>query len=383
MSRLRRFLTRLLANSLLVSGALLFCLLALEAALRLAPSLDIVRPTPIRVDPSNHLRLLPNHKDHYATTELSFDVISNSLGRRDREWSPEQLQRADSLLFIGDSFAMGYGSNDEHSIPTLMEGLFTAAAQNREVLNFGMPGEVALPEYQALLEESVQFGVSASTVIVGVFLGNDFNDLDRLVLRAPEPETPADGPTEEEPRGSSFPTSLDDLRSVEYLRTTVKSSPRLVGLTLRFGRLFGLQVHNATAAFLFAGQYSDVTRQKLERQLSILLKMRARVAERSADFHVVVFPNKIQVENYQELADTPGLDPESPNRLVRDFCERHALSCLDLLSTLRQKQMTDPGLPLYFPVDRHFTPRANQIVAQAIHDFLQKPAGRDALISGR
>lgn len=81
-----------------------------------------------------------------------------------------------------------------------------------------------------------------------------------------------------------------------------------------------------------------------------------------------MIPNKIQVENTRELTDSI-FDAAKPNRLISEYCAEIGLPCLDLLPVMADAHAQGGG-PLYFPIDRHFTPKGYALAADALFDFL-------------
>ena len=163
-----------LANALLAVGSVLLCLLVPELGTRW-----FVEPRGqeaiivLDVDLSTRLAFLPGRERRYETPELRYTVKTNRFGRRDREWSDADLADEGNLLFVGDSFVMGASVEDEDSIPTRLEAWSKARGTPREVFNFGMPS-TGIPQYVQILEDALRIGVKARTVLVGVFVGNDF-----------------------------------------------------------------------------------------------------------------------------------------------------------------------------------------------------------------
>ncbi len=359
-------------NLALIPATLLLCVTGFEIALRVFSISQPSSSHPLKVDPDNRIALIPNSQELYHTSEFTFTVSANKFGRRDHEWSSEQIQDPENIVFIGDSFVMGYGVSDQDTIPSLLETLFGEHGKHLEVFNFGIGGSVALPEYKALLEKALHMGIKARTVLVGIFLGNDFSEVGQPATKSRLPDN-GPAPHDEAVLRSemSLVNFLHHLRIFYFFRDNISSSPQLVALMLRIGNLLNVKTYDSSAAFLFQKTYPDALLKQLNGYLSYLTQMRWMCDKLGYSISFVLFPNKIQVENYADLKVLDTTDPESPNKLILSFCKAHGLSCLDTLPILLDARKSEPGTILYFPEDRHFTPRGNQLSAKKIYRFLQ------------
>jgi lysophospholipase L1-like esterase len=100
--------------------------------------------------------------------------------------------------------------------------------------------------------------------------------------------------------------------------------------------------------------------------------MKKRCDRSGRDLYGVIIPNKIQVENRDELTDWI-YDAAKPNRMIGEYCDEIGIPCLDLLPVLSEAYQSHRQ-NLYFPVDRHLTPAGTAIVAEALADFLARSA---------
>src|SRR5262249_26524668 len=155
-----------------------------------------------------------------------FEAHFNSFGRRDVEWSPAVVADPGNVLFIGDSFAFGVGVEHEQTIPSQLEARFAKAGHPLEVMNFGMPGNGAPPTYALLLDDAIAKGFGARTVVVAIFVGNDFYP---SVLDAVESKPAVPPRAESDDDGDSW---LSRWRTLQLLKLRVSRSARLVGWTL-------------------------------------------------------------------------------------------------------------------------------------------------------
>jgi hypothetical protein len=346
-------------NALLLVGSLGFTIGAAELAVRRL--FDTARQKPLailEVDHANRrLSFLPNRSQHYATSEFSFDASYNRFGRRDVDWPPEVIADPSSVILVGDSFVYGVGVQDASTVSSLLEAHAARDGMPREVMNFGMPAG-GPPGYAVLVEQALESGFGAGTVVAGVFTGNDFYP-NVLTQQAELP--PVEAPP---PPASAWPRSA----LLDFLRTRVSQSARMVGYALTVGRWLGISVYDGAGTYVYLRQRTPEQEALFQEILSHLGRMQALCDAAGRRFLVVVFPNRIQVENGEELTNAI-YDAERPGRDVLAYCRAHGIPCLDLLPELARVHR-EAGEPLFYPIDRHFNERGYRAAADAIYAFL-------------
>lgn len=359
-----RRLRRLLPNLALLAVSLLVILGAAELAVRLFVDLGKYKPIGVYdVDPDNPYAFLPHHERLYETSEFRYTVSTNRFGRRDVEWSADVLSQPQNVLVIGDSFVLGNGVEEANSIPTLLESHLARPGRAREVLNFGMPAS-GPADYRVSLEQALRAGIAARTVLVGIFIGNDFYP-EAVHTRTSAPAEPVSPP----PRG---PRS----RLLQFVRLRVSQSPLLVGWVLRLGGLLGISVYDTAGSYIFLRTPTAEQEALFDAILAHVGRMQELCNARARRLYVVIFPNRLQVENRDALTNAV-LDAERPNRRILAWSGERGLDCLDLLPVLRA-HWTAHGEPLYFAVDRHLNAKGTHVAARAISDFLAERAGGQA-----
>ena len=123
---------------------LIACLLVGEITIRLAYDYldnynmemwryasELKQPLPYAKMPFHHY---PDQEGHY----YGVDVKINSLGLRDREYSPQKPSNVKRILFLGDSFTFGWGVPFEKLYAKQLEGLLNTGTQQFEVINMGI-----------------------------------------------------------------------------------------------------------------------------------------------------------------------------------------------------------------------------------------------------
>lgn len=77
---------------------------------------------------------------------------------------------------------------------------------------------------------------------------------------------------------------------------------------------------------------------------------------------MVAFPNKIQVENREDLSSAT-FEAEKPNRLIFEYCSEIGIRCLDLLPVMAS-EYEQTGQALFYPIDRHPTEKGYRVAAE-------------------
>jgi lysophospholipase L1-like esterase len=314
------------------------------------------------VDPaSGDLSFLPGRSRRYETSEFGFDARYNSFGRRDVEWPSAVVSDPKSVLMIGDSLTYGIGVDHEETIPSQLESHYAQARRPVEVMNFGMPGNHAAPPgYARLLDDAIAKGFAARTVVVAIFVGNDFYP---DVLAPLDSKTAVPAPVVE-----SGGRLLAGWKTFQLLKVRVSQSARMVGWMLTLGRMLGVSVYDSAGTYVFLRERTPEQEVLFQRILSHVGHMKRRCDETGRRLFAVILPNRIQVENRDALT-TGVYDAARPDRDILGYCEEIGMACLDLLPLMSETYQRD-GEPLFYPVDRHPNARGYRLISGAIARFL-------------
>jgi hypothetical protein len=153
---------------LTISIAISLCIA--EATLRaLSPSRN-VGPSFTSYDPVYGKRLKPGVSILRITPEFTMRLTTNSLGFRGPE--PATFP-AGAILFIGDSFTMGYGVDDGQEFPALVQKALTARRSSTPVVNTGLGANGNGRWVKLLRRDAVRF---APRAVVLQVQDNDFED---------------------------------------------------------------------------------------------------------------------------------------------------------------------------------------------------------------
>jgi lysophospholipase L1-like esterase len=352
---------RWIANLALLAASLAITLIGIEAGVR--GLVDFARHQPLHIYDVDHSRrglaFLPDRSRRYESKEFAFDAHYNAFGRRDVAWPPEVVADPRSVLYIGDSFAYGVGVDHPGTIPSRLEARFAEAGRPTEVMNFGMPGNGAPPGYATLLDDAIDRGFAARTVVVSIFVGNDFY---------PSVLTATGGG---EPPRAARPDTTSPLRhwkSFQFLKLRVSQSARLVGWVLAAGSWLGVTLYDSAGTYIFLRDQTPEQTAMFRQILAHVGAMKASCDRSGRRLFAVIFPNRIQVENHDVLSSSV-YDAARPHRDILDYCSEIGIECLDLLPVLGEAWERDHQ-PVYFPIDRHLNPHGYQLSADAIATFL-------------
>jgi hypothetical protein len=131
-----------LKNLALLLGSLLFVFILFEILVRVfSPQIFDIHPRGMYIiDEDVGYALTPGFDGHLQREEFSTSVSVNDQGLRGRPFGARR-DDVSRILVLGDSFAFGYGVEDDEHFPAYLEAcLNSAGAGAFEVLNAGVPG---------------------------------------------------------------------------------------------------------------------------------------------------------------------------------------------------------------------------------------------------
>lgn len=160
----------LAANILLAALTIMLTLGLLELFARSFVTVRNVGPAFTVYDPVYGKRLKANLHATRITPEFRFEINTNSLGMRDPE---PTAPLTGGIVFVGDSFTMGYGVQDKETFPALIRDRLEMRGVTVPVLNIGMGNNgngrwVKFFEHDALAFHP--------RIIVFQVMANDFDD---------------------------------------------------------------------------------------------------------------------------------------------------------------------------------------------------------------
>jgi len=158
------------ANFLVVAVATLLMLGVSELFVRTFVTVRNIGPVFTTYDPIYGKRLKANLHATRAAPEFHFEINTNSLGMRDPE--PAKFPR-DGIVFVGDSFTMGYGVEDREAFPAVIRGKLESRGIALPVVNTGM-GDNGNGRWVKFFEhDAARFH---PRLVVFQVMANDFDD---------------------------------------------------------------------------------------------------------------------------------------------------------------------------------------------------------------
>jgi len=309
------------------------------------------------------------------------------------------------MVVLGDSFAEGSGISDEQIWPVLL-----ASKTNCTVYNLGMSGG----NPTTYLETLKRFGLALSPKIVVCLLyeGNDFRDsnftyketssrwhlrslyetstlrhsIKKALIRCFGPinsNRPQNVAGAEYKKVESYPPS-HPLYAVSWLPLAIPDGPD--------ARYYAFKIKRLLAHFRKRDEFLHSV--GCQQTLKHLQKIRKICAENNIRLIIMYAPDKPhtllplvkhqlspeQVRAFMALKETK-LPParklldillkclETQESVIEQFCRRESLGFISLTEPLRQKILE--AKQAYFTYDQHWTPIGHEIVADALHRYLE------------
>ena len=367
-----RFSRGLLGRIGLLAGSLCFSLLLAEVALRFALPLlpetlqdqfqsigPGLRQSGIAHDelhePDNRLgykmRASVSAEIQFRRDLPSTRVTTNAVGFRSSE-APRV-----PIVVVGDSFAFGYGVDDEEVSAAELSRLL-----QMDVACLGVTG-YSTSQYNRVLYD---YGLSLQPdlVLYYLFLGNDFAG----------GQPPDDVP---------FAASADD--SIQERLRDFMSAKSMSFQLLKFA--WGANVYNYGRRVQTEGLdlylYLDNSPYNLERStireafeivMDNIRRARRRAREAGAETLVVLIPTKESVYRHlavPHLVESDFFEVEDElRRRVLEVLDADAARSLDLTPPLRARALD--GEQLYHVFDGHWSPAGNRATAEIIRDYLER-----------
>ena len=167
-----------LANSLLLLGSIVCCLVVAEGATRFFLGDSIVLfpryVTEADYDGVRLRRLIPNSTFWHTSIDGSWQFRVNGQGFRDDEdyeFSKPLGRRR--VLVLGDSHTQGFEARQEAIFPKVLERRLRARGVDAQVLNTGISGFGTAEQLMFLEHEGMKYHPDA---VVLAFFANDFDD---------------------------------------------------------------------------------------------------------------------------------------------------------------------------------------------------------------
>ncbi|HUP00985.1 MAG TPA: hypothetical protein VM737_05625 [Gemmatimonadota bacterium] len=335
-------------------------LLPEEAALRIHWHEDQVRQRISAGDPYLGFTFPPFYHGQIAQGDLDFRYMTDEKGFRNPSPWPAKAE----ILVVGDSWAFGYGVDDDETWVKLANERLPRS----RMITLGLIG--AAPQQYVRIYERFGIPLEPNLLIYGLFPGNDIQDA-RLFDNWLAAGSPGNYDVWRFFRGD-LPGLQDDLIRRSYLvaslravRNSLRSS--FSGRTVDFPG--GGRLRLVPSIYAADARSARPGNPDFERVLGSVERARNLARERGTEFLVLLFPTKEEV--YLPLLGQPI--PHVVTPFVAAF-EQRGIPYLDLTPAFQQRARS--GDLLFFEIDGHANRRGYRVIADAVVDHLRENAGR-------
>jgi len=298
-------------------------------------------------------KLRPNMRARMVSSEFDIAVSTNAQGLRNGVIGPKTKTR---VLFLGDSFTMGYGVEAEQAFPAVYGEL---AGPEVEVINGGIMGYNPYNVANFLEHEALDY--KPDVVVV------QFEPRGDVCI--------AGGPAEfvgkhQVPYKSTIKNFA--LRShlvmlvVQRLKTNASTRRWLMNRGL-LGRFDDDRIFNEN--------FADICRDNLTRLDKLIGKMKNLCDEHGVELVFFLTPLREQIDadilrthfDYNLIAyDLEKIDLTAPNRTLAELAAKHGVRLIDPTGRFRRECANT--LCYFTGYDIHFTPRGHRLAAQSLID---------------
>jgi hypothetical protein len=331
-------------------------------------------------DPQLGWRFIPGKTGTFAWMDVEPRRIRiNSLGFRDPPRS--RAKERNRAVVLGDSFVSNLAVDDEDVFTRKLE----KTLRNTEVLNLGVNGYGQVQEY-LLLKEWLPV-LQPDLVIALVYIRNDFTDNTGIGWLYPRPAAAWTGPEQSlEIIPPRQPMTGNPNRAIPFWAFYRKSHlyhlvDRRIGLMVAryvHHRHPGGQPSRDTPPELYLCRLdpAENTRNMFRTMEELMVRMSEYTHANGVPLVFVLAPSFVQVEEemWDAMLATYGCSPQEydralPHEKLMQFAGERGLLMLDLLPVLEAEFQR--GGALYHHEEQHWNQRGNQVVAEALHNYLK------------
>ena len=298
--------------------------------------------------------LKKNMTARFLSAEYDTTVTTNEFGLRGR--TPE-LNVAEKVLILGDSFVMGYGVEDNETFAAVLNEELGDAI---EVINGGVFGYNPYSSYEYLIKEGIRF--NPKTVVLCLWAGDDiygYSGPQRAL-------TKADSSFGEIVRGYVAGSYF-----VRLVLNVMKSNDSVRKLFFDFGILA-----RVSTDLVVSKDKPLPMHDNLKRQGGVLKSFQSFCNKRGIQFVVVLIPCREQIDRryfdyarlYNLRDDDFEVDVDGPSHDVKGLTDALAIEFIDLEPVIREAHGKQG---CYFPIyDPHFNAFGHRVVSDKLQQVL-------------
>lgn len=304
------------------------------------------------------------------------EVHTNKYGMRNPDITPVKPPNTKRVLFIGDSFTMGWGVKEEDGFVRKTESILNQEHLPNAIqtINAGFTAAGPSGYYLSLKLDSLQF--DPDVVVVGFFLGNDIlsrKDVEWVKVDAQGlPDVVRSKSSYIDPTGQLRLKNLPPAYHVPYLRNT-HTFVFLMNALFPDAAFPTQEELIRDTICIFNRQCHDFDQAKSEVKF-LFTAMHNLLAKQGKRLVVAIIPTHFQVHfdvGYKTKYNLPLLPSE--RRFLNDefiqFFESQNIDYIDLLPPLLEKAGESR---LYFRNDDHWNEKGHAVAAEAISKKLEE-----------
>ena len=359
---------------------LVLALLIAEGALRLtrtAPYHRNALNSFHEPDPDLGWRGLPGFTGVFVREDFKARIAINDQGYRKKQAPTRPLPDAEKVVFLGDSFAWGWGVSQGELFSDVLQDLLGA---RYNVINLGINTFGTVQEWIQLEKEVVPMRPARVGVL---FYGNDFEDNmngrgesrpycevegGRVVLENLPVANPIGGGMRSVTRHSYALTHLRYYHNV--FREYVDLAEARLKQWLPDRGESGQERSDPGE-----GESADGEEPSEGEQVAVFEHALSRIAllcrANGIDLFLVYVPTGENIAS--------GRPEYEHIQIVRRLCRRHDIPLVDLMPDFIAGITGTEGEPYYFPLDLHWTPEGHRLAAEIIHERVFKARAAGAL----
>ena len=313
-------------------------------------------------DPEIGWTQIPNYEATLESWDSKVNVVSNSHGFRDQEYSIQKPEGVKRVVVLGDSFTWGWGVEQQDIFTEIAE----QASSGVQFLNLGHMGYGTAQEYLLLRKLGLKFSPDLTVV---AFYPNDIdNTAGQEGIRPKYVVKEGILTLEKKPNPLPFNRTLKMMVKehflfysfIDYRMALLKQSWR-TPIIWSGGKKY------------FFKNFINEMKETWDVVETLLLEIDRVTNHRLLILYV---PHRLQIEDdryRKELRashlDEHELDIMLVNTLLKKFSEDHDIPFLDLTSTMRKE---NTQAPLYFEHDGHWSPRGHKIAGEQLQDKVRE-----------
>jgi hypothetical protein len=305
--------------------------------------------------------LMPNVARFAATGETRWSVFTDAQGHRVSKREHEDPARASAgrepAIALGDSFTFAHGVDYEASFVAQLE-----SATRFHFVNTAVPG-YGPAQYRVLLQRALDRGLRPKLILLGTFLGNDYQDC------IWEKDVPVRNGIVGDPGG---------------LRSVIKRNSHLYRLTANLYHVMVPLRDQGNEALL---QTFDPAQWKrggeMARAAALYAQEMGRIATLARQHGIplvaLVIPAQQSIEARQGHPSIRGLDYARPTVFARTALSELGIAFVDLAEVLAKERVD----AVYFSYDGHLTPFGHRLAAEALRAKIAELTGAATTTAAR